>query len=242
MHVPRRLSTVVLFAVAGLLALVFSGLLDWVASLLFLSMEFLAERFRPWLDRSGGRPQRQRRPRRDRPRRLVVHHRRGSRGRGARDGRVRGRRADVDAAEAPAPVRLRILVPLSDERPGLVAFAVEECRSRRGAELLVLFLRPLAVVPMGPNALPTLAEDAPARAVLEHVKALAEEAGVPIRTLYAVSRDMPATILDAAREHAVDVLVMEATRRGFLWRALMGDQVRSVLVHLPERVSLLIRS
>ena len=51
MRVPRRLLAVLLFAIVGLLALAFSGLLDWITSILFLILEFLAEFLRPLLGR-----------------------------------------------------------------------------------------------------------------------------------------------------------------------------------------------
>ncbi|MHC5542315.1 universal stress protein, partial [Singulisphaera rosea] len=65
---------------------------------------------------------------------------------------------------------------------------------------------------------------------------------VPIRPLYETTRDMPQTILDVARAQRADLVLMEATRRNILWRALFGDEVRSVLAHLPERVGLLLHA
>jgi nucleotide-binding universal stress UspA family protein len=134
-----------------------------------------------------------------------------------------------------------VLVPLVGDKPGLVAFALDECRGRQ-AELLLLVLRPLAVTPMGPNPLPTLAEDEPARVLFERVGIRARAAGVTLRTFYRVTHDLPATILETARALDADVVVMEADRRNLLWRALMGDQVRAILTHLPERVSLVLHT
>jgi nucleotide-binding universal stress UspA family protein len=134
-----------------------------------------------------------------------------------------------------------VLVPLGGDRPGLVAFALDECRSRH-AELLLLFLRPLAITPMGPNPFPLLAEDEPAQALFEHVGTQAREAGVLLRTFYQVTHDGPATILEAARTHQADVVVMEATHRNLFWRALKGDEIQSVLMHLPDRVSLVLHT
>lgn len=245
MRVPKRISAVLLIAAAGMLALVFSGLMDWLTSVLFLTMESLVGGFRPLVSARRSHGGRHRASGRVRP---AMGSRIPWKDRPRRPGRGRKGPCWLAAAEPwgggpdrEGPPRARILVPISGARSVLIDFALDECRGRR-AELLVLFLRPLAVVPMGPSALPTLAEDGPARAVLESVAEQARAAGVPLRTLYQVSRDMPATILDAVRIHEADVLVMEATRRGLLWRALLGDQVRSVLMHLPERVSLLIHA
>ncbi|MHC5544343.1 hypothetical protein ACYOEI_39445, partial [Singulisphaera rosea] len=51
MRDPRRLWAVVLLAVVSLLALIASGLLDWITSLLFLGLEFLVESLRPLWER-----------------------------------------------------------------------------------------------------------------------------------------------------------------------------------------------
>jgi nucleotide-binding universal stress UspA family protein len=248
MRVPRRLLAVLLFAVVGLLALAFSGLLDWITSVLFLVLEFLAEFLRPLLGR------------RRKPRRSDRVHARtryrlpaGASGHGGErhrrlaprkvpPGRPRARPAeDAPPAPAPASPEVRVLLPLDADRPELIAFALEECLGRRG-ELVLLFLRPLAVMPMGPNPLPGLAEDAQARTLLARVGEQAREAGVPLRTLYEVTRDQPATILDVARTSEADVLIMEATRRNFLWRILMRDAVHTILMHLPRHVNVLIHA
>jgi nucleotide-binding universal stress UspA family protein len=134
-----------------------------------------------------------------------------------------------------------VLVPLGADRPELIAFALEECLGRQG-ELLLLFLRPLAVMPMGPNPLPGLDEDLQARDLFARVGEQAREAGVPLRTLYEVTRDQPATILDVARANEADVLIMEAARRNLLWRILMQDAVQTILWHLPRHVNVLIHA
>ena len=81
-----------------------------------------------------------------------------------------------------------------------------------------------------------------ARALLEVIDAEARDACVTFQSVYASTRDMPVTILDVARTHKADVVVMEATRRNLLWRALLGDEIQAVLMHLPEHVNLLIHS
>ena len=71
------------------------------------------------------------------------------------------------------------MLPLSGDQPDLVAFALEECRIRQ-AEMLVLFLRPIAVIPMGPNPFPGLSEDDEAKATFDRVGSEADRVGVPI--------------------------------------------------------------
>ncbi len=247
MRLPQRLLTVVSFAVVSMLALVLSGMLDWITSVLFLGLEFLAESLRPLLSpkqkkgqaRTGTRsrgPSLCVSPARDRHRRVLP-----------RRSRYRHLRNDLldDEPVLSPPVatspKARVLVPLSGDRPGLIAFALRECRERQ-AEMILLFVRPIAYMPMGPNSWPNLTEDGRAKALFDRVALEAQEAGVPLRVRYEASRDMPGTILDVAQTLEADVLLMEASRRRLMTRALLGDQIQSVLMHLPNRVSLLLHT
>lgn len=250
MRVPQRLASALLFAAISLLALGVSGLLDWISSLLFLFLEMIAERFRARKGRVVDLPQPRRAPRRGR---TNAHgHRRAIaaalRPRGEHDRRPTRckephghEEIDEQPGTPPPAPRIRVLVPLSADRPGLLAFALDECRDRR-AELLVLFLRPFAVMPMGPDPIPSLKEDNEATRLFARIREQASDAGVPVRTLYEVSRDMPASILENAQRHEAGVLIMEATRRNLFWRALMGDITQEVIMHLPDRVSLLLHA
>src|SRR4051812_32283160 len=51
MRAPRRLLAVLLIAAVGLLALAYTGLFNWISSVLFLLLELLAESLRPLLVR-----------------------------------------------------------------------------------------------------------------------------------------------------------------------------------------------
>ncbi|MCA1685677.1 MAG: universal stress protein [Planctomycetia bacterium] len=240
MRSSQRLLAVLLFAAVSLLALASSGLLDWITSSLFLILEFLAEFLRRvfGLRRSHRPPAHDRTPARHRtalgfhrPRRLA--HRKGS--------AVRKRPGSDDGPSPEPEPKVRVLLPLTADHPGMIAFGLAECRVRK-AELLFLFLRPLAVMPMGPNPLPTLTEDSAARALFERVVGEAQEAGVTIRTLYEVTHDRTASILEVARNHQADVLLMRAARRNRFWNALAGDTTQSILGHLPEHVSLVVHA
>ena len=63
----------------------------------------------------------------------------------------------------------------------------------------------------------------------------AQEAGVPLRLLYGVARDIPDAILDMAVTHGADLLLLGTTRRGALWKAMKGDVIQAVAEHLPEQ-------
>jgi nucleotide-binding universal stress UspA family protein len=147
-------------------------------------------------------------------------------------------RAEV-ARPAPA-VQARVMVA-TRWNPRMVRFALEEAR-HRSAELFVLFVRQLAVTPMGSVTVADASQDADACAVFDDATRGAQEAGVPIQLLYAVTNDVPDTILDFAVTHGVDLLVLGTTHRGKLWRTMRGDVIQQVAQYLPESTELLIRA
>jgi amino acid transporter/nucleotide-binding universal stress UspA family protein len=134
----------------------------------------------------------------------------------------------------------RIMVA-TQGNPRLIDFAMKECKNRQ-AELDLLFIRHLAVTPMGPAAPPKLEEDEQALALFDRVREQAKEAGVPLRLLYGVARDIPDAILDMAVTHGADLLLLGTTRRGTLWKAMKGDVIQAVAEQLPESVGLLIHA
>lgn len=162
---------------------------------------------------------------------------------------------DADAAaraELAVPTRPKMLLPgaytphyrimaPTQGNPKLIEFALKECKSRQ-AEFQLLFIRLLAVTPMGPTVFPTLAEDYEAQALFDRVRIQAHEAGVPLRLLYGVASDIPFAILDMAVTHGADLLLMGTTRRGALWKAMKGDVIQTVAEHLPEEIELLIHA
>ena len=134
----------------------------------------------------------------------------------------------------------RIMVPTTGN-PRLLDFAMKECLTRH-AELDVLFIRHLAVTPMGPTAPPTLAEDGDALELFDRLREQSTSNGVPLRLLYGVARDIPEAILDMAVTHGADLLLLGTTRRGTLWKAMKGDIIQAVAEQLPERIGLLIHA
>jgi amino acid transporter/nucleotide-binding universal stress UspA family protein len=134
----------------------------------------------------------------------------------------------------------RIMVP-TQGNPRLIEFALKECKNRQ-AELAVLFVRHLAVTPMGPAAFPKLDEDEQALTLFDQLRNRAQQAGVPLRLLYGVARDIPDAILDMAVTHGADLLILGTTRRGTLWRAMKGDVIQAVAEQLPGSIDLLIHA
>ncbi len=134
----------------------------------------------------------------------------------------------------------RIMVATTGN-PRLIDFALKECKNRQ-AELDILFIRHLAVTPMGPTAPPSLAEDDDALGLFDRLRQQSADTGVPLRLLYGVARDIPEAILDMAVTHGADLLLLGTTRRGTLWKAMKGDVIQAVAEQLPERIGLLIHA
>jgi amino acid transporter/nucleotide-binding universal stress UspA family protein len=143
----------------------------------------------------------------------------------------------VEPAYAPAG---RVLVATRGSIR-LVRFALEQARARR-AELLVLFVRHIAVFTMGPANQADIATDPEAQELFAQVQKEAAELGVPVRLLYSVASNIAEAILETAATHGVDVVLLGASQRGGLWRTMKGDILQEVGQHLPERISLLIHA
>lgn len=154
------------------------------------------------------------------------------------------------AVEGPKPVRRKMLfagkykpkcriMVATQGNPDLLNYAIRECQAWQ-AELQLLFIRHVAVQALGPIVSITLDEDKAAQTLFEEIRHQCEVAGVPLRLLYGVSRDVPDSILDFTVTHGADMLMLGVTRRGSLWTALKGDVLMSIARNLPESVGLLI--
>jgi amino acid transporter/nucleotide-binding universal stress UspA family protein len=136
------------------------------------------------------------------------------------------------------PIKTRLLVATRGN-PRLTKFAIEEARAHHG-ELLVLFVRHIAVTPFAPVQQAQLASDPEAVAMFAEFREAAEAAHVPTYFLYSVAYDIADAILETAATQAVDTLLLGTTRRGMLWRAMKGDVIQQVAAHLPDRITLLV--
>jgi amino acid transporter/nucleotide-binding universal stress UspA family protein len=138
------------------------------------------------------------------------------------------------------PIQTRIMVATRGN-PRLMKFALEEAKARHG-EILVLFVRHLAVAPFGPVKQMTLAEDAEAVEMFAQFRQQAEAERVPAYFLYSVAFDIGEAILEFAATQAVDILLLGTTQRGVLWRAMKGDVIQHVAQQLPDRITLLVHA
>jgi K+-sensing histidine kinase KdpD len=133
----------------------------------------------------------------------------------------------------------RVMVA-SRGNPKLLRFAFEYAKAQQ-AEVWVVFIRYIAVA-VGPARPTDVAADNEAQQLNQQAEQIAAEFGVPWRFVYATSNDIADTVLDIAATHAVDVLVLGATRRGTLWKVMKGDVIQRVAELLPESINLLIHA
>jgi hypothetical protein len=236
----RSLAVIVLLAASSLLTLKLMGLSQWVQAILVIGVELLlGALIHEILDARRRRASQHRHRPGHRP--GQSSHRRKQPSSHSNPGGSRG--TVVDSAETYVP-RCRLLLPIRDDRPGLVDYALRECRSHR-AELDFLFIRVMTVMPMGPVSPLTEADDDEARDVIERARRRAEAAGVPFRALYAATHNPPATILEKATERDADLVLMSASgrgRRSLVSKMLVRDDVRDVLRALPDHIGLLVHA
>lgn len=124
--------------------------------------------------------------------------------------------------------------------PKLLTFAFDYAKSQN-AEVWVAFIRHIAVN-VGPADDRDAAGDMEAQMVNRMTASIAEHYDVPWRFIYATATNIPESLLEIAATHAVDTLVLGATRRGSLWRVMKGDVIGEVAELLPEGIQLLIHA
>jgi nucleotide-binding universal stress UspA family protein len=155
---------------------------------------------------------------------------------------------------APVPGFQRVPFPAEAPRlllstrgnPALVKFAAGHAKDKK-AVLFVLFVREVAlgfrerVKDLATESM-NLQTDREAQELFAQVKKECEAAGVTMVPLYAVYDSPADVILDNAVTLGADALIMGASRRGALSRALRGDVFQEVAEHLPASIPLLIYS
>ncbi len=158
-----------------------------------------------------------------------------------------------EAAPALAPKRPLMMLPggLQAEssvswcrppgNPRLIQFALKEAKNRQ-AELAVLFVRHLAVTPMGPSAFPKLDEDEQALALFDLLAPALQgsrcAASPALRRRPRHPRRYPRHGGHARRRSPDPGHHPPRT----LWRAMKGDVIQAVAEQLPGSIDLLIHA
>ncbi len=159
--------------------------------------------------------------------------------------------ADVVTAESVAEMRRpsleggRLLVAARGLTP-VLRFALEEAVLRK-ATLYCVYIKELSVPIMGSadrveGRKAKWQDDPHARAIMSFMLNLADEKGVSVVPVYAVSADPATTILDLAATCGVDYVLLGASGRQYLAKLLRGNVVTEVASKLPENIGLLIHS
>ena len=126
----------------------------------------------------------------------------------------------------------------------VLRFALEEAKLRQG-NMYVLYIKQLAVNLPGPLSdpkRPRWQDDRQAAEIMYGVFDLAQETGVRVMPVYAISENPAATIVDIAATLGVDMLMLGAPHRTAMAKLLRGNVVTEVAANLPDNIQLLIHS
>jgi amino acid transporter/nucleotide-binding universal stress UspA family protein len=126
----------------------------------------------------------------------------------------------------------------------VLRFALEEARLRQGS-LYVVYVKQLAVNLPGPLAdpeRPRWQTDRQAAEIMYGMFDLAQNSGVKVLPVYAVSENPAVTIIDIAATLGVDMLMLGAPHRSSMAKLLRGNVVTEVARDLPENIQLIIHS
>lgn len=124
----------------------------------------------------------------------------------------------------------------------VLRYGLEEAMLRKG-NLYVLYIKQLVVSLRGPLTVqerPKWQTDRYAAEIMYGMFDLAQDSGVKVLPLYAVSDNPAATIVDIAATLGVDILMLGSPHRGALTKLLRGDVVTEVAGNLPENIQLII--
>ena len=127
----------------------------------------------------------------------------------------------------------KYIVAVQDKSDRLLKFAIEEAKAR-DAMLIVLRIKEIAV-----GALPQTLEmrfNGEERRLEEQCRA----AGINYQIISIPSNEVGYTIVEQAALFGADRVMLGATHRSVLEKALRGNVVRSVSTLLPEEIQLII--
>jgi amino acid transporter len=128
----------------------------------------------------------------------------------------------------------KILVPIRDRGEGLLRQVCEEAKMRKSF-LFILHINQVSVVGLLPEKLAS-----ESYANQEWIEKICSEYGIPFRVMTIFSSDIGYTISEQAATLGVDKVIMGATQRSLVEKALRGDVIQTVSELLPEEIQLAI--
>lgn len=134
----------------------------------------------------------------------------------------------------PISFSTKILVPVRDRAEGLLRQVCEEAKLRK-AFLFILHVNQISVVGLLPEKLAS-----ESYANQEWIEKICREYGIPFRVLSIYSSDIGYTICEQAATLGVEKVIMGATQRTLVEKALRGDVIQTVSELLPEEIQLAI--
>jgi amino acid transporter len=151
----------------------------------------------------------------------------------------------IEAAPPPRPVMpkpkadaipftSKMLVAVRDRGERLLRQVCEEAKLRKSF-LFILHINQVSVVGLLPEKLTS-----ESYAHQEWIEKICSEYGIPFRVVSIFSSDIGYTIAEQAATMGVDRVVLGATQRSLVERALRGDVIQTVSQLLPEEIQLTI--
>jgi hypothetical protein len=128
----------------------------------------------------------------------------------------------------------KILVPIRDRGEGLLRQVCEEAKMRKSF-LFILHINQVSVVGLLPEKLAS-----ESYASQDWIEKICSEYGIPFRVMSIFSSDIGYTICEQAATLGVDKVIMGATQRTLVEKALRGDVIQTVSELLPEEIQLAI--
>ncbi|MBS0659150.1 MAG: amino acid permease [Verrucomicrobia bacterium] len=149
----------------------------------------------------------------------------------------------VAAMRRPSVEGGRLLVAARGLTP-VLRFALEEAILRK-AVLYCVYIKEFSVpllgsVPRAGSGRPKWQDDPQANAIMSFMLNLAEEKGISLVPVYAVSTDPATTIIELAAATGVDYVLLGASQREAMTKLLRGNVVAQVASKLPDNIGLII--
>ncbi len=132
------------------------------------------------------------------------------------------------------PFTSKMLVAIRDRGENLLRQVCEEAKLRK-AFLFILHINQVSVTGLLPEKLTS-----ESYAHQEWIEKICSEYGIPFRVVSIFSSDIGYTIAEQAATMGVDRVVLGATQRSLVERALRGDVIQTVSQLLPEEIQLTI--